>query len=92
MVRRAVNIYGWFDIGQKLSTACEGQCIIMVLKFWHTNNKAAWKSEVLVSTVNGERFAGLNFRIFHGFQEHRESFPVNVYKLCIMALLKYCKV
>ena len=31
------------------------------------------------ATVNGERFTGLNFRGFHGFQEHRESFPVNVY-------------
>ena len=41
-------------------------------------------------TVNGERF-GLNFCVFHGFQEHRESFPVNIYKLCIMVLLKYCK-
>ena len=26
-------------------------------------------------TVNGERFAGLNFR---GFHEHCESFPVNI--------------
>ena len=29
-------------------------------------------------TVNGERFAGLNFHVFCGFQEHRESFPVNL--------------
>ena len=43
------------------------------------------------TTVNGERFTGLNFRVFCGFQEHRESFPMNIYKLCIMALLKYCK-
>ena len=28
-------------------------------------------------TVNGERLAGLNFRVFHSFQEHRESFPLN---------------
>ena len=28
-------------------------------------------------TVNGERFAGLNFRGFRGFQEHHESFSVN---------------
>ena len=30
-------------------------------------------------TVNGERFTGLNFRVFHGFQEYRESFSVNIY-------------
>ena len=30
------------------------------------------------NTVKGERFAGLNFRVFHGFQEHCESFPVNI--------------
>ena len=42
----------------------------------------------IITTVNGERFAGLNFR---GFQEHRESFPVNIYKLRIMALFKCCK-
>ena len=29
-------------------------------------------------TVNGERFAGLNFRGFHGFQEYCESFSVNI--------------
>ena len=28
---------------------------------------------------NGERFTGLNFRIFfHGFQEYRESFSMNI--------------
>ena len=33
------------------------------------------------STINGERFAELNFCIFHSFQdqlEYRESFSVNV--------------
>jgi len=30
---------------------------------------------VLVNTVNGERFAGLNFR---GFEEDHESFSVNI--------------
>ena len=30
-------------------------------------------------TVNGERFAGLNFHVFRGFQDHRESFPVTIY-------------
>ena len=33
----------------------------------------------VANTVNGERFAGLNFRIFRGFQEHCESFPVNIH-------------
>ena len=41
--------------------------------------------------VNGERFAGLNFRVFRGFQEHRKSFPVNLYISFIMALFKCCK-
>ena len=27
------------------------------------------------TTINGERFAGLNFRVFRGFQEHRKSLP-----------------
>ena len=30
-------------------------------------------------TVNGERFPGPNFHVFRGFQEHHESFPVNIY-------------
>ena len=30
------------------------------------------------NTVNRERFAGLNFRVFHGFQEYRESFSVDI--------------
>ena len=30
------------------------------------------------TTVNGERFTGLNFRVFHSFQEYRESFSVNI--------------
>ena len=29
-------------------------------------------------TVNGERFAGLNFCGFHGFEEDRESFSVDI--------------
>ena len=28
--------------------------------------------------VNGERFAGLKFCIFHGSSEYRESFSVNI--------------
>ena len=32
----------------------------------------------LKSTVNRERFAGLNFRIFHSFPEYRESFSMNI--------------
>ena len=30
-------------------------------------------------TVNGERSTGLNFHVFHGFQEHRKSFPLNIH-------------
>ena len=36
------------------------------------------KGHVAMHTVNGERFAGLNFRVFHGFQKCRESFSVNI--------------
>ena len=43
-----------------------------------------------IYTINRERFAGLNFYVFRGFQEHRKSFPVNIYKLCIMTRY-YCK-
>ena len=32
-----------------------------------------------IDTINGERFTGLNFCIFHGFQEHRVRFPVNIH-------------
>ena len=39
-------------------------------------------------TVNGERFAGLNFR---GFEEYRKNFSVNIRKLRIMALFKCFK-
>ena len=30
------------------------------------------------NTLNGERFAVLNFRVFHSFQEYHESFSVNI--------------
>ena len=33
---------------------------------------------IYVHTVNGERFAGLNIHVFHGFQEYRKNFPVNI--------------
>ena len=33
---------------------------------------------VLQNTVNGENFAGLNFRCFRGSYEDRESFAVNI--------------
>ena len=40
-------------------------CVLLgYLKFWNI--------------VNGERFAGLNFRVFHGFQEYGKSFSVNI--------------
>ena len=46
---------------------------------------------VKLCTVNGERFTGLNFRIFYGFQEYCESFSVTIHKLHIMALFKCFK-
>ena len=30
---------------------------------------------VSIDTVNGERFAGLNFRVFHGFRSTAKVFP-----------------
>ena len=30
------------------------------------------------TTVNRERFAGLNFRVLHSFQEYHESFSMNI--------------
>ena len=33
---------------------------------------------IAVNTINGERFTGLNFHVFHGFQEYRESFSMNI--------------
>ena len=45
-----------------------------------------------LNSVNGERFAGLNFRIFCGFQEHRESFPVNIIQALYNGIVfKCCK-
>ena len=35
-------------------------------------------SAMLVITVNGEKFAGLNFQVFCGFQEHCKRFSVNI--------------
>ena len=37
-----------------------------------------------IHTVNMERFPGTNF---HGFEEYRETFFMNKYKLCIIVLL-----
>ena len=31
-----------------------------------------------ICTINGEGFVGLNFHSFRGFQEHRESFSMNI--------------
>ena len=45
-----------------------------------------------IHTVNGERFAGLNFHIFCSFQEYRKSFSMDIwlfilYKFHIMGVL-----
>ena len=44
------------------------------------NTKLQLENKLVLSscTVNGERFTGLNCRVFHGFQEYRESFSVNI--------------
>ena len=34
-------------------------------------------------TVNRERFAGLNFHVFCGFQDHPESFPLNIHLIIL---------
>ena len=41
---------------------------------YNNNNK---KKKGSTTTVNGERFAGLNIRVFHGFQEYRKNFSMN---------------
>ena len=48
-------------------TCCNGcpSCCKELSDSWHT--------------VNRERFAGLNFCIFRGFQEHHESFSMNIH-------------
>ena len=38
-------------------------------------------------TINRERFAGLNIRVYHGFQEYRENFPVNIAKCLSIIIL-----
>ena len=37
-------------------------------------------------TVSGERFAGLNFCVFHSFQEYHESFSMNINALSLIRL------
>ena len=32
-----------------------------------------------IHTINMERFAGLNFCVFCGFQEYHKSFSMNIY-------------
>ena len=51
-------------------------------------DQGSWQLPCNYYTVNGERFAGLNFC---GFQGYRERFSVNIYKLHIMALFKCFK-
>ena len=46
----------------------------------HTQRLIRWRNTSLPMqhTVNEERFTGLNFHVFRGFQDHRESFLVNI--------------
>ena len=48
------------------------------LLFRASNSVHCGPDTVLVNTVNGESFTGLNFRGFHGFLEDCESFPMNI--------------
>ena len=45
---------------------------------YQRNTNVLYIATQLQYTVNRERFAGLNFCVFHGFQEHHESFPMNI--------------
>ena len=45
----------------------------------HIANYTATVLIMISYTVNGERFTGLNFHIFHDFQEYHESVSVNIY-------------
>ena len=49
------------------------------------------KLSVSLNTVNGERFAGLNFRGFHSFLRAPQKFSCEYLHVYIMALLKYCE-
>ena len=42
------------------------------------NESANCLLENQMITVNGERFAEVNFCVFQGFQEYRESFSMNI--------------
>ena len=56
-------------------------CITLLVGIWFLElvTLALLDSVSLVLLfVNGERFAGLNFHIFHSFQEYHVSFSVNI--------------
>ena len=42
-------------------------------------DKVACERFKCYNTINRERFTGLNFHVFRSFQEHHESFPMNIY-------------
>ena len=43
------------------------ECFVVVVRYCDVMN-----------ALNGERFAGLNFCVFHSFQEYHESFSVSI--------------
>ena len=47
-------------------------CLLPYFSFTRINGTV----DVERNTVNRERFAGLNFRVLHSFQEYREIFSV----------------
>ena len=49
----------------------------IITKQWWRRGSPNKQVESTNYTVNGERFAGLNLRGFHGFWEYRKSFPMN---------------
>ena len=48
--------------------------MLTLLRYWRDSQTDNFS---VLYTVNGERFAGLNFCVFHGFQ-YRESLSVNI--------------
>ena len=53
-------------------------CVIIYTLVYIQCIVGASLSNTECTIVNRERFAGLNFLIFHGFQEYHESFSVNI--------------
>ena len=55
-----------------------GNPLLLCYNLYTSLNTLHYGGNTECTTVNRERFAGLNFLIFHGFQEYHESFSVNI--------------